>query len=76
MTEDIECPVKNKCSDYPQKCPQCRKNTGKKSYYEPPEPYYVPPSYPTYWPFPIWPPDDTTWKPYYPKKPQWWTYTT
>ncbi len=70
MSDEVECPVKGKCSDYPKKCPQCRKNTGKKSYYEPPDPYYVPSS-PAYYPFPVWPSDDTTWLPFIRKKWQW-----
>ena len=70
MTDEIACEFKDRCSDYPTSCKTCKHNKGKKSHYEPTRTYYQP-TYPTYWPYPIWPPDDATWKPDYPKKPQW-----
>ena len=61
--EDVECPYKDRCSDFPNKCDDCVHNTGKKSYYEkkkeyPWQPYPIAPS--PYKP-PTWPPC----KPYY-----------
>ena len=55
----IECPYKNKCTSHPHNCGTCRRNTGKRDYYQPRRydwytPYY--PYYP-YWephPYPYW----------------------
>jgi len=69
LSEEIECPFKDKCTDRPNKCPNCGHNTGKRSHYKPPEPYYTPPNEPCWWPYPIWPPEGTTWlHPYYRKR--------
>ena len=47
--------MKDKCSDYGKLCNGCKRNAGRRSYYDPD--YH--PYYPTY-------PDWTPWYPYYP----------
>ena len=38
----IKCIFRDKCVDFPNSCGSCINNTGKKSYYQPASPFYVP----------------------------------
>lgn len=53
---DVVCPYSDKCSEYTKSCQTCKRNAGKRNYYEP--------DYTPYWP---WCPTPTY--PYYPYQP-------
>lgn len=58
----VTCPYKTKCKSHPAKCHHCRRNTGKKDYYQPEHDYYYPynpPYYPYTW-YPYWNTTGTT----------------
>jgi len=40
MSEEVNCIYKDRCIDYPGKCRSCKKNKGRRSYYEPDIPYW------------------------------------
>ena len=50
---EVVCPMKDKCSDYGKPCNQCKRNAGKRSYYDPDLTPYYPyyPHYPTWTPY-------------------------
>ena len=55
--EDVECPYKDRCTEYPKRCDNCDNNSGKRSYFKQ-KTYYIPPINPYPWPSPLKP----TWK--------------
>jgi len=46
VSETVSCPHKDKCTSYPGSCGSCKKNRGKRNYYEPVIPYPVVRYYP------------------------------
>lgn len=49
---EVICPYKDNCTEYQKQCHSCRRNTGRRNYYEPDyAPYYPVNPYPCY---PVW----------------------